>query len=184
MVQPHSCGRQRPCQGGNRLSHRRHDFGAGYGIPDAPQETGYIWVFTRGITVGDPDGIAIRMAGSQTDMTEGKIADPLTGPPNRLYLLDKLEGLYRADPPDRWRVRRVVPRSRPFQAGQRQSRTRSRRRVAGGRCGGDYVRAFVIPSATRRRDSRELPGWAATNWRFCSVTSKTRRRPRTWLSAS
>ena len=32
-----------------------------------------------------------RMAGSQTDITEGKVADPLTGLPNRLYLIDKVE---------------------------------------------------------------------------------------------
>jgi diguanylate cyclase (GGDEF)-like protein len=31
------------------------------------------------------------MAGSQTDITEGKIGDPLTGLPNRLYLIDKME---------------------------------------------------------------------------------------------
>jgi diguanylate cyclase (GGDEF)-like protein len=31
------------------------------------------------------------MAGSQTDITEGKTADPLTGIPNRLYFLDRLE---------------------------------------------------------------------------------------------
>jgi diguanylate cyclase (GGDEF)-like protein len=31
------------------------------------------------------------MAGSQTDITEGKVADPLTGLANRLYFLDRLE---------------------------------------------------------------------------------------------
>ena len=30
------------------------------------------------------------MAGSQTDITEGKVADPLTGLPNRLLFADRL----------------------------------------------------------------------------------------------
>jgi diguanylate cyclase (GGDEF)-like protein/PAS domain S-box-containing protein len=52
---------------------------------------GYIWTLSRGIAVRDPSGKALRMAGSQTDITEGKIADPLTHIPNRLYFVDRLE---------------------------------------------------------------------------------------------
>lgn len=52
---------------------------------------GYIWTLSRGIAVRDQSGSAIRIAGSQTDITEGKIADPLTQIPNRLYFLDRLE---------------------------------------------------------------------------------------------
>jgi PAS domain-containing protein len=33
----------------------------------------YIWVLSRGIAVRNDDGIAIRIAGSQTDITEGKV---------------------------------------------------------------------------------------------------------------
>jgi diguanylate cyclase (GGDEF)-like protein/PAS domain S-box-containing protein len=51
----------------------------------------FIWVLSRGIAVRNGEGTAVRMAGSQTDITEGKIADPLTSLPNRLYFLDKLE---------------------------------------------------------------------------------------------
>ncbi len=51
----------------------------------------YIWVLSRGIAVRNGEGTAIRMAGSQTDITEGKVADPLTNLPNRLYFMDKLE---------------------------------------------------------------------------------------------
>jgi len=52
---------------------------------------GYIWMLSRGIAIRDPSGKAIRMAGSQTDITEGKISDPLTHIPNRLYFVDRLE---------------------------------------------------------------------------------------------
>jgi diguanylate cyclase (GGDEF)-like protein/PAS domain S-box-containing protein len=51
----------------------------------------FIWMLSRGIVVRDAAGTAVRMAGSQTDITEGKIADPLTGLSNRLYFMDRLE---------------------------------------------------------------------------------------------
>jgi diguanylate cyclase (GGDEF)-like protein/PAS domain S-box-containing protein len=52
---------------------------------------GYIWTLSRGIAVRDSSGKADRMAGSQTDITEGKVVDPLTHLPNRLYFIDRLE---------------------------------------------------------------------------------------------
>ncbi|MGA2348981.1 MAG: EAL domain-containing protein [Terracidiphilus sp.] len=57
---------------------------------------GYIWTLSRGIAIRDNAGKAIRMAGSQTDITEGKTADPLTGIPNRLYFIDRLESAIEA----------------------------------------------------------------------------------------
>jgi diguanylate cyclase (GGDEF)-like protein len=52
---------------------------------------GYIWTLSRGIAIRDASGNAVRMAGSQTDITEGKISDPLTHIPNRPYFIDRLE---------------------------------------------------------------------------------------------
>ena len=51
----------------------------------------FVWVLTRGIAVCDAGGTPFRMAGSHTDITHGKVADPLTGLPNRLFFLDRLE---------------------------------------------------------------------------------------------
>ena len=54
---------------------------------------GFRWVLARGFAVRDDQGQAVRMAGSLTDITEGKVADPLTGLPNRVLFMDRLARL-------------------------------------------------------------------------------------------
>jgi diguanylate cyclase (GGDEF)-like protein len=55
------------------------------------QDQSYRWVLTRGVAIRDGAGREVRMAGSQTDITRGKAADPLTGLPNRVMFMDHLK---------------------------------------------------------------------------------------------
>jgi diguanylate cyclase (GGDEF)-like protein/PAS domain S-box-containing protein len=60
----------------------------------------YRWMLSRGVAVRDAAGVATRIAGSQTDITERKVAidrlthdafhDALTGLPNRALFMDRL----------------------------------------------------------------------------------------------
>jgi diguanylate cyclase (GGDEF)-like protein/PAS domain S-box-containing protein len=60
----------------------------------------YLWVLARGLAVRDQDGVAYRMAGSLTDITDRRNAeerlihdafhDTLTGLPNRALFMDRL----------------------------------------------------------------------------------------------
>ena len=54
------------------------------------KDGGFRWMLSRGLSVYDVSGKALRMAGSQTDITERKVSDPLTGLPNRLLFIDRL----------------------------------------------------------------------------------------------
>ncbi len=50
----------------------------------------YRWMRTRGVAERDADDRAVRIAGSQADITGLKVKDPLTNLPNRALLLDHL----------------------------------------------------------------------------------------------
>jgi len=51
------------------------------------------WMLARGVAERSPDGTATRVAGSLTDITEAKVADALTGLPNRVLFSDRLARL-------------------------------------------------------------------------------------------
>jgi len=51
----------------------------------------YRWVLCRGLARRDDEGKAYRIAGSQTDITDRKLYNPLTGLPNQVLLMDRLE---------------------------------------------------------------------------------------------
>jgi diguanylate cyclase (GGDEF)-like protein/PAS domain S-box-containing protein len=51
----------------------------------------YRWVLSRGIAVRHASGVPHRMAGSQSDITDRTMHDPLTGLPNRALFVDRLE---------------------------------------------------------------------------------------------
>jgi diguanylate cyclase (GGDEF)-like protein/PAS domain S-box-containing protein len=54
------------------------------------KDSSFRWMLSRGLAIHDASGKALRMAGSQTDITGGKVADALTGLPNRLLFIDRL----------------------------------------------------------------------------------------------
>jgi diguanylate cyclase (GGDEF)-like protein/PAS domain S-box-containing protein len=54
----------------------------------------YLWMLGRGLAVRDSNGKAYRIAGSQTDITRGKVVDVLTGLPNRVLFMDRLSRLF------------------------------------------------------------------------------------------
>jgi diguanylate cyclase (GGDEF)-like protein/PAS domain S-box-containing protein len=54
-------------------------------------DNSYRWMLCRGLAVRDQEQRAIRIAGSLTDVTEGKVADALTGLPNRLLFKERVD---------------------------------------------------------------------------------------------
>jgi diguanylate cyclase (GGDEF)-like protein/PAS domain S-box-containing protein len=55
------------------------------------RDDSYRWVRCRGAAVTNDAGAATRLAGSLTDITDAKLADALTGLPNRLLFLDLVD---------------------------------------------------------------------------------------------
>jgi diguanylate cyclase (GGDEF)-like protein/PAS domain S-box-containing protein len=51
----------------------------------------YRWVLSRGFASRDEAGVAYRMTGAQTDVTDRRSYDPLTGLPNRALFVERLE---------------------------------------------------------------------------------------------
>ncbi len=64
-------------------------FESEYRILDA--NGAYRWMLCRGLALRNGDGKAYRIAGSQTDITDRKVYNPITGLPNRILLIDRLE---------------------------------------------------------------------------------------------
>ncbi len=54
------------------------------------QDGSWRWMLARGTVLRDADGAAVRMAGSQTDVTRDRAFDALTGLPNRVLFLEML----------------------------------------------------------------------------------------------
>ena len=64
----------------------------------------YRWVLSHGAAVRDAGGKVLRIAGSQTDITVSKTVDPVTGLPNRLLFLDRLQSRLEAPAAERRRA--------------------------------------------------------------------------------
>ncbi len=73
----------------DHIAGRSGHFESEYRIQDSSNN--YRWVLCRGLALRHGTGRAHRIAGSQTDITERKVYNPLTGLPNQVLLADRLE---------------------------------------------------------------------------------------------
>jgi len=71
------------------LKGKSRHFESEYRILDAGGE--YRWVLCRGLARRDETGDAYRFAGSQTDITDRKVYNPVTGLPNQVLFMDRLD---------------------------------------------------------------------------------------------
>ncbi|MEL7338350.1 MAG: diguanylate cyclase, partial [Planctomycetota bacterium] len=70
-------------------------------------EKDHRWMLCRGLAVRDASNLPIRIAGSLSDVTEGKVADALTRLPNRLLFQDRVARcvqMYKRDPKRRFAI--------------------------------------------------------------------------------
>lgn len=72
------------------IEHASCDLNASCELRMIHRDGAYRWMICRGVYVRDSVGRVYRMAGSLTDVTEGKVGDALTGLPNRFLFLDRL----------------------------------------------------------------------------------------------
>ena len=147
----------------------------------------YRWMLARGVAVRDCDGKGLRMAGSLTDITEGKVSDPLTGLPNRVLLMDRIERAIersRRHPESRFAVLfldldrfKVVNDSLGHLVGDQLLIAFARR-----------LEGCLRSTDTVSRDggrAHHRAAWAAMNSRSCSTASKRpERRHPAWPSGS
>lgn len=113
------------------------------------------WVDTTIVPVQDGQGKVLEHVAIRTEITQRKqleeqlrsaaLTDGLTQLPNRVSMLDKLQGAVLRAPPARLSLRRAVHGLRPLQARQRQPGPRRRRRAAA------PDRAAAAPGAARGR---------------------------------
>ena len=75
-IELHQSGRSHHFESEHRLLHR---------------DGSYRWVLVRGSAVRDDKGVAQRLAGSMSDVTASRSRDPLSGLPNRILFMDRLE---------------------------------------------------------------------------------------------
>src|SRR4029079_1767472 len=54
------------------------------------KDGGYRWMLCRWLAVRGPDGVATRLVGSQADITERRVQDPITGLPNAVLIRDRV----------------------------------------------------------------------------------------------
>jgi diguanylate cyclase (GGDEF)-like protein/PAS domain S-box-containing protein len=57
----------------------------------AHKDQTHLWVLARGVAIRDQHDKSLRIAGSLTDITFGRVSDPLTGLSNRIHVMDRLE---------------------------------------------------------------------------------------------
>lgn len=75
LLELHLCGQSESFETELRMQDRHGD---------------YRWMLCRGLAIQDGKGVPCRIAGSLTDITVGKVADPLTGLPNRVLFQDRV----------------------------------------------------------------------------------------------